>query len=65
MPCTIAMRFVDTNVLIYAVSVAPEDAEKNRTALALLAERDLALSIQVLQEFYVQATRRPCLPASS
>jgi predicted nucleic acid-binding protein len=52
-----AMRFVDTNVLIYAVSVAAEDADKTRRALALLKERDLALSVQVLQEFYVQATR--------
>lgn len=51
------MRFVDTYVLIYAVSVAPEEAEKTRHALALLVERDLALSVQVLQEFYVQATR--------
>ena len=51
------MRFVDTNVLIYAVSGADEDAAKTRRALALLEERDLALSVQVLQEFYVQATR--------
>jgi predicted nucleic acid-binding protein len=51
------MRFVDTNILIYAVSVAEEDAAKTQRALALLDERDLALSVQVLQEFYVQATR--------
>ena len=51
------MRFVDTNVPIYAVSTAPEDAEKRRLALDLLARTDLALSVQVLQEFYVQATR--------
>ena len=51
------MRFVDTNVLVYAVSTADEDAEKRRVALDLLAARDLALSLQVLQEFYVQATR--------
>ena len=52
------MRFVDTNVLIYAVSTAPEDAAKAERARALLTARDLALSVQVLQEFYVQATRR-------
>jgi predicted nucleic acid-binding protein len=57
MNCTSAMRFVDTNVLIYAVSTAAEEADKTRRALALLEERDLALSTQVLQEFYVQATR--------
>ena len=51
------MRFVDTNVLIYAVSAAAEDEEKRRRALDLLARRDLALSVQVLQEFYVQSTR--------
>ena len=51
------MRFVDTNILIYAVSSVEEEAEKRRQALELLTERDLALSIQVLQEFYVQATR--------
>ena len=51
------MRFVDTNILIYAVSAATEDAAKTRQALALLDKRDLALSVQVLQEFYVQATR--------
>ena len=51
------MRFVDTSILIYAVSTAAEDADKSRCALALLDERDLALSVQVLQEFYVQATR--------
>ena len=48
------MRFVDTNVLVYAVSTALEDEEKRRRALNLLAGRDIALSMQVLQEFYVQ-----------
>lgn len=51
------MRFVDTNVLLYAISSAPHEAAKARTAAALLNELDLALSVQVLQEFYVQATR--------
>lgn len=51
------MRFVDTNVLLYAVSAAAEDTEKRRRALDLLARHDLTLSVQVLQEFYVQSTR--------
>ena len=51
------MRFLDTNVLIYAVCGADGDAHKQRRALSLLTARDLALSVQVLQEFYVQATR--------
>lgn len=51
------MRFVDTNVLLYAVSKAPEEREKAEIAREILRQRDLALSVQVLQEFYVQATR--------
>ena len=51
------MRFVDTNVLLYAASTAAEEQPKARTARALLDADDLALSVQVLQEFYVQATR--------
>lgn len=51
------MRFVDTNVLLYAVSTHPEEREKAAVATTLLTSQDLALSVQVLQEFYVQATR--------
>lgn len=51
------MTFVDTNILLYAISAQPEEAQKNQTAKAILARSDLTLSVQVLQEFYVQATR--------
>jgi len=51
------VRFVDTNVLLYAVSRAPAEAPKAAIARRLLDSADLALSVQVLQEFYVQATR--------
>ena len=51
------VRFVDTNVLIYAVSPDPQEAEKHRTARELLEQGDLTLSVQVLQEFYHQVTR--------
>ena len=51
------MRFVDANVLLYAVSALTEDARKRDRAAVLLREGDLALSVQVLQEFYHQATR--------
>ena len=51
------MRFVDTNILLYAVSTAAEEQSKCGIALSLLDADDLALSVQVLQEFYVQATR--------
>lgn len=50
------MRFVDTNVLLYAVSTAQDEVAKKERALVILDDRDLALSVQVLQEFYVQAT---------
>ena len=51
------MRFVDTNVLLYAVSEIPEEADKRARAREVLTEPDLAASVQVLQEFYHQATR--------
>jgi predicted nucleic acid-binding protein len=51
------VRFADTNVLLYAISHDPEEQEKSRRANELLSARDAALSVQVLQEFYVQATR--------
>ena len=51
------MRFVDTNILLYAVSEIPEEADKRARAAEVLTEPDLAASVQVLQEFYHQATR--------
>lgn len=51
------MRFADTNVLLYAISRDPVEAAKAARARELLTSRDLGLSVQVLQEFYVQATR--------
>lgn len=51
------MRFVDTNILLYALSSRPTEAGKAARAVAILEESALALSVQVLQEFYVQATR--------
>lgn len=51
------MRFVDTNVLLYAASILPEEEAKRLRARELLTAPDLAVSVQVLQEFYHQATR--------
>jgi len=45
------MRFVDTIILLYRVSVLDGDAEKQRVAADLLAASDLCLSVQVLPEF--------------
>lgn len=49
--------FLDTNILIYAVSEEPADSAKRGMALELLDGRDGVISAQVLQEFYVQATK--------
>jgi predicted nucleic acid-binding protein len=57
--------FLDTNVLVYAVSSAREDAARKDRALELVAQVDFGLSAQVLQEFYVTVTRkirRPLAP---
>lgn len=51
------MRFVDSNILIYAISKRPAERDKAEKAKHLLNAVDLAVSVQVLQEFYVQATR--------
>ena len=51
------MRFLDTNVLLYSISRDRREAAKRDIAVALLDRHDNALSVQVLQEFYVQATR--------
>jgi predicted nucleic acid-binding protein len=57
-------RFVDTNVILYAYDVTAGD--KHSRARALLQElwetRDGCISTQVLQEFYVNATRKIAKP---
>lgn len=52
------MRFVDTNVLLYGISRDPEEQAKAERANAILDAGDVALSVQVLQELFVQATRK-------
>jgi predicted nucleic acid-binding protein len=57
--------FLDTNVLVYAVSSAEHEAAKSLKALELVQTSDFGLSAQVLQEFYVTVTRkikRPLAP---
>ena len=53
------MRFIDTNILLYAISKDPAERRKTDIAIEILdaPARELAVSVQVLQEFYVQATR--------
>ncbi len=59
--CTTAMPFVDTNILLYSLDFEPAQPAKAAIATQILTRPDLVLSVQVLQEFYVQAThaRRP------
>jgi predicted nucleic acid-binding protein len=51
------VRFVDTNILLYAISGDAQETRKAERANEILKQGDIALSTQVLQEFYVQATR--------
>ena len=60
----IAEVFLDSNVLLYACSSAPDDAEKRRVAEGLMLGRPFALSAQVLQEFIANALRKPRLGIS-
>lgn len=55
------MRFVDTDILLYSLDLGTSQPAKAAIASEILKSSDLALSVQVLQEFYVQAThaRRP------
>ena len=60
---TIASRFLDTNVLVYAI----DDDEPTRQARALsiiesVPGIELAVSAQVLGEFFVVATRKLARP---
>lgn len=51
------MRFVDTNVLLYAATGAGVERAKAEIATDIMSGSDLVFSVQVLQEFFVQATR--------
>ena len=57
MSYTIEMRFVDSNILIYAIASGSDERKRSEQSLRILQDADLAFSVQVLQEFYVQATR--------
>lgn len=61
---TTAEALIDTNVLVYAVSRAPADRAKRDVALDILRRIEFGLSAQVLQEFYVVATRKIRVPLS-
>jgi predicted nucleic acid-binding protein len=58
-------EFVDTNILIYAFDLtAGEKREKSAALVARLwSERAGCISVQVLQEFYVTATKKLRMPS--
>lgn len=49
--------FLDTNILLYSISDALDERAKRDRAIELLRNERSALSAQVIQEFYWQATR--------
>lgn len=59
-------KFVDTNILIYAHDI--DAGSKHETAKSVLdelwTERTGVLSVQVLQEFYINVTRKIPTPLS-
>jgi len=50
---------LDSNIFLYAFSKTPRDAAKARTAREWIAREDWGISVQVLQEFYVNAIHTP------
>ena len=63
MPTTPA--FVDTNVLLYAASTNPAEADKRNAARSILTTGNYKFSVQVAQEFFVNATGKLKPPLSS
>jgi predicted nucleic acid-binding protein len=51
------LHFLDTAILLYSISRDPDETRKRERAITLMDEDGGALSVQVLQEFYVEATR--------
>jgi predicted nucleic acid-binding protein len=58
MICMAVDALLDTNVLIYAASSEPAEDAKRAQAVDLIDSVSFGLSAQVLQEFYVVATRK-------
>ena len=56
--------FLDPNILLYACSAAPADADEQRCAEALILGENFGLSAQVLQQFIANALRKPALGMS-
>jgi predicted nucleic acid-binding protein len=54
-----ADTFIDTNVLLYSVPTSEDEVDKRATAWRVLTGSGWGLSVQVLQEFYVNGVRPP------
>ncbi|MDX2227967.1 MAG: PIN domain-containing protein [Verrucomicrobiae bacterium] len=50
--------FIDTNIFLHLVSSSPGEAPKQKIAANLLASTRFGISMQVIQEFYVNAVRK-------
>lgn len=50
--------FLDSNVLVYALSLDPKETRKREVARSLISEAEFGISVQVLQEVYVTATQK-------
>lgn len=59
-----SLQFVDSNILVYAYDLAQgEKHDRAKELLLSLWESELGcVSIQVLQEFYVNVTRKSAIP---
>ncbi len=60
-----ASAFVDSNILLYAISTNPAESAKREIAATVLRREDIAFSCQVFQEFYANATKGPPSPVSN
>lgn len=65
--CTIVPSFVDTNILLYAEDrdAKSKHGRARDLVLELWDKREGVISVQVLQEFYVNATRKLKKPLST
>lgn len=57
----IADVFLDSNILLYACSSAPEDSQKRHVVEDIILNTRFSLSAQVLQEFIANALRKKSL----
>ena len=57
--------FLDTNIVVYAMSGAPQEAAKRARSFDIMRSEKFGISAQVLQEFYVTVTRKSRSPVEA